>query len=252
MSDLQQLESCRDASKILEKVIADREKIAKWNSERDKEAGAALEIWEKRKSNHETTNNNEIKKKYESMKNEWWDRCADIGFGNDCNNTTGLNAACTMHNEERADGECFADIPGCTGYRRTVRCKRSSSKLETDFNAWKKAYIFPFNEPMPEKNKGKYTHVIPTEVPPINIQCCSNAINVNTVGMSTAQLENIKQDCNQQIKQQIEDLKSTTQLPQEIMDETPIPVYKNSFIVFSFGGLSSLIFFLLLIIFLLN
>lgn len=264
MSDLQQLKACSEASKELQKVIEQNRLIAEFNSEQDKKQGLAHVIWGKRK------------KEREDLQTAWDDRRLQIknsllgeeiamGCGG-----CGTNRKCDGgYSAKREQGCGFLNM-GCEQIcnRNDSTADREATQQVTNEKGPRPAN---FNEPEPRKNQGDYYHKNVINVPPINVQCCSNAINVNTAGQSSAELQNISQKCNQEIEQKIQNLQNTTQpigtqvattqpvTSQEIVDEslvleeTPIPIYKNPlYIGGAIGSLSLIFCCLLILIFLLN
>lgn len=276
MSDLEQLKACSNASKKIEQTIEENRQITLFNDNKDNLAGAAQVVWGNRKKDRENQqtawdnrknwlkeNDEDINRKVETR--NWACEGASWG-GRDgwCSNDHGGDWEFDSHSQ--ASWQACSFVHKCKK-KDSVKWREAENKTRNE----KGERPANFNEPKPEKNQGIYIHKNFTEIPSINLQCCSNAINVNLANQASADLQNISQKCNQEIEQKIQNLQNTTQPiaaqpivtqpSQEIMEEsvsseeTPIPVYKNSFVIFSFGGSvisSSLILCLVMLIFLLN
>lgn len=221
-SSLDFLKRCLDSSKLLQKTINDNKVIADFNSEQSAGAGAAKVIWDNRKQAHENTNNTNITNHRNFLVNNWIDHCVDTNIYG-CGDTGSLNCPSGW---ERYDQTCI-DSGNCAPwnrYSRIIRCKRNAQTIESELNTWKTANIFPFNEPEPKAGEGDYYFRDPIEIPPVNIQCCGNYVDINSTGTSSVSLEGIQQNCNQSIEQSIFQIEqSLTTTPSSSSTTTILP-----------------------------
>jgi hypothetical protein len=216
---LAQLQACLDTSELLDKTIKENKAIAEFNSQQSAKAGAAKVIWNNRKEARENQilnwdNNKGEYSEFQTQKNQLLNEerefinCVEwISVKNDsfCSNDYGSGWNRIAGSEAQYN---------CRWGQGKSKCKRSTDKANQEFNTWKENQSIKrpntFNEPEPKEGEGDYYFQKVIELPPVNIQCCTNYTNVNATGQSLVSLENIQQSCNQQIEQTIAQLQLTS------------------------------------------
>lgn len=155
--------------------------------------------------------------------NEYCKKCArgeTLGDGRNCKSTNDNRLGSDGYNDNRRDGEWGWHVAGS---RKFWTCEKSDAKIAQENQAYKEQY-----EPDadPEDSSKTWTGLNEPEKPEfnpnINIQCCSQIFD-DIKGGRDVNFSDIKQNCTQNINQQVEDASNGVTPSPTTNSPTPSP-----------------------------